>query len=86
MQDLNTRVRILEHELRLLREICWPVCQLYREQSQLSNITEKKKVLDGLPLDEAFALLKSKNKLAPNTELRKGRLNEEWELISKDDI
>ena len=83
---LNTRIDIVERDLRLLRDVCWPVCQLYREQSQLSNITDKKKVLNNLPNDEAFSLLKAKNKIAPNMELRKGRLNEEWELISREDI
>lgn len=55
------RLTQLEEEVRLLREVTWPVCQSLREKSQLDNKTDFMKYLQD---DEIVRLLKIKNNIS----------------------
>lgn len=60
------RLTDLEEEVRLLREVCWPVCQALSEYSQISNTSEKQNFLKQggtRDTDEMIMLLKRKAKL-----------------------
>jgi hypothetical protein len=57
---LLPRISQLEEELRLLREVTWPVCQSLRETSQLTDIENKRKFLMILDPEEIEFLLKEK--------------------------
>jgi hypothetical protein len=55
------RLTQLEEEVRLLREVTWPVCQALRERSQLDD---KTRFMRPLHDDEIIKLLKMKNELS----------------------
>lgn len=55
------RLSQLEEEVRLLREVTWPVCQALREKSQLDDKTQFMKFLDD---EEVVKLLKMKNDIS----------------------
>lgn len=55
------RLTHLEEEVRLLREVTWPVCQSLREKSQLDDKTE---FMRFLPEEEIINLLKLKHKIS----------------------
>ena len=55
------RLTNLEEEVRLLREITWPVCQALREKSQLDD---KSHFMRYLREDEVVRLLKLKNEIS----------------------
>lgn len=58
------RLTDVEEELRELREITWPVCQmLLDKKNQMNNIEEKKYFFSHLDPDECKKLLRLKNKL-----------------------
>jgi len=61
---LLPRISQLEEELRLLREVTWPVCQSLRETSQLTDIENKKRFLSTLNLEEAKFLIREKAKVS----------------------
>jgi len=61
---LLPRITQLEEEVRLLREVCWPICQSLRETSQLTDITNKKKFLEILNSVEVEHLLNEKAKIS----------------------
>lgn len=58
------RLTQLEEEVRVLREVTWPVCQSIREQTQISDIQKKKQVLLMLDPEEARKLLDTKTKIS----------------------
>ena len=58
------RLTQLEEEVRVLREVTWPVCQSLREQTQISDIQKKKEVLLMLDPEEAQKLLNIKSKIS----------------------
>ena len=51
------RISQLEEEVRMLRRVTWPVCQSLKEQSQISDISNKRKLLQMLDPDEVKFLL-----------------------------
>ena len=55
------RLTQLEEEVRLLREVTWPVCQALRERSQLDDKTQFMRLLHD---DEITRLLKLKNEIS----------------------
>jgi hypothetical protein len=55
------RLTQLEEEVRLLREVTWPVCQSLREKSQLDDKTQFMGLLSD---DEILKLLKMKNDIS----------------------
>jgi hypothetical protein len=55
------RLTQLEEEVRLLREVTWPVCQALRERSQLDDKTQFMRLLHD---DEIIKLLKMKNEIS----------------------
>lgn len=55
------RLTQLEEEVRLLREVTWPVCQALREKSQLVDKTQFMKYLDD---EEVIKLLKIKHSIS----------------------
>ena len=55
------RLTQLEEEVRLLREVTWPVCQALREKSQLAD---KAQFMGILSDDEILKLLKMKNDIS----------------------
>lgn len=55
------RLTQLEEEVRLLREVTWPVCQALRERSQLDD---KTRFMRPLHDDEIIKLLKMKNEIS----------------------
>ena len=55
------RMTQLEEEVRLLREVTWPVCQALREKSQLVDKTEFMRFLND---EEVVKLLKMKNEIS----------------------
>lgn len=55
------RLTQLEEEVRLLREVTWPVCQALRERSQLDDKTQFMRLLHD---DEIIKLLKLKNEIS----------------------
>ena len=55
------RLTQLEEEVRLLREVTWPVCQALREKSQLDD---KMQFMELLADDEILKLLKMKNDIS----------------------
>jgi len=57
------RITNLEEEVKLLREVTWPVCQSIRETSQLEELPQKKEFLRNLDIDEARCLLFNKSRL-----------------------
>jgi len=75
------RLTDLEEEVRLLREVCWPVCQAMSEYSQISNTSEKQKFFKHggtRDTDEMIMLLKRKAKLYHVLQKQSGGLlNEE---------
>ena len=54
---LLPRLTDLEEEVRLLREVCWPVCQALREKSQLDEIKDKRNFLKWLKDDDEIKKL-----------------------------
>jgi hypothetical protein len=52
------RLTQLEEEVRLLREVTWPVCQALKEKSQLDDKTQFMRFLD---TEEVIKLLKIKH-------------------------
>jgi len=58
-----SRLTNLEEEVRLLRKVCWPVCQAFSEDHQLADIQNKTEFLKFLDEDEAHQLLKKKAKM-----------------------
>lgn len=60
---LLPRITNLEEEVKLLREVTWPVCQSIRETSQLEELPQKKEFLRNLDIDEARCLLFNKSRL-----------------------
>jgi len=54
----------LELEVRELRKVTWPVCQSLREKSQLTDIQNKKRLLEILDQDEIKMLLQEKASMA----------------------
>ena len=61
---LIPRISQLEEELRLLREVTWPVCQSLRETSQLTDIENKKRFLSTLDSDEIEFLIQEKARVS----------------------
>ena len=61
---LIPRIDQLETELRLLREVTWPVCQSIAEISQLSDTQNKKRFLQVLDEKEIRKLLVLKDEIA----------------------
>jgi hypothetical protein len=57
------RLTQLEEEVRLLREVTWPVCQALREKSQLDD---KAQFMKFLPEEEVVKLLKLKHDVSKN--------------------
>ena len=55
------RLTQLEEEVRLLREVTWPVCQALREKSQLDDKMQFMRLLSD---DEIIKLLKMKNDIS----------------------
>lgn len=55
------RLTQLEEEVRLLREVTWPVCQALREKSQLDDKTRFMRFLDD---EEVVKLLKMKHSVS----------------------
>ncbi len=55
------RLTQLEEEVRLLREVTWPVCQALREKSQLADKNEFMRLLDD---EEVLKLLKIKQEIS----------------------
>ena len=61
---LIPRISQLEEELRLLREVTWPVCQSLRETSQLTDIENKKRFLSTLDSAEIEFLIQEKARVS----------------------
>lgn len=60
---LLPRIDQLEAEVKMLREITWPVCQaLYENGDPLSCIEQKRRYFSVLFKDEAIDLLEKKSK------------------------
>lgn len=58
---LIPRLDQLEHEVKLLREVTWPVCQaLLEDKNPLNMASEKRKFFKSLYKDEAIELLDKK--------------------------
>tara|TARA_Y100000385_G_C12707612_1_gene473205 strand:- start:155 stop:463 length:309 start_codon:yes stop_codon:yes gene_type:complete len=60
-EHILPRLTQLEEEVRLLREVTWPVCQALREKSQLSDKSEFMRLLDD---EEVVKLLKIKQEIS----------------------
>lgn len=61
-----TRLTDLEEEVRLLRMVCWPVCQAISENNQISDIENKSMFFrcgGARDYDEFLKLLKLKSKM-----------------------
>lgn len=58
-----SRLTNLEEEVRLLRKVCWPVCQAMSEPHQLADMQNKSEFLRFLEEDEVHHLLKKKAKM-----------------------
>jgi hypothetical protein len=74
------RLTDLEEEVRLLREVCWPVCQALTEPNQLANIQHKRTFLlkgGARHMDEVKMLLKKKSKMYHSLGKQGGLLSEE---------
>jgi hypothetical protein len=54
----------VEEEVRLLREVTWPVCQSLRENSQLSDLENKVRFLKDIDDDEVKQLLAEKARIS----------------------
>ena len=61
---LLPRITQLEEEVRLLREVTWPVCQSLTEQSQLSDSHNKRRFLCILDDQEVKKLLILKDEIS----------------------
>lgn len=60
---LIPRLDQLEYEVKLLREVTWPVCQaLLEDKNPLNMSAEKRKFFKSLYKDEAIELLEKKLK------------------------
>lgn len=60
-EHILPRLTQLEEEVRVLREVTWPVCQALREKSQLADKNEFMRLLDD---EEVVKLLKMKNDIS----------------------
>lgn len=58
------RLTQLEEEVRYLRHVTWPVCQMIRENSQIDNIDYKKQFLKLLDIEEARELIIEKSRIS----------------------
>lgn len=81
---LLPRLTDLEEEVRLLREVCWPVCQALREKNQLHDIQNKRNFLKYLDPDDVKKLLVMKADLTAQKPEFSTRtlLHEEFAAIS----
>ena len=55
------RITELEEEVRLLRKVCWPVCQRLTEKHALGDIESKREFLERLDDEEVWMLLRRKS-------------------------
>ena len=81
---LLPRITDLEEEVRLLRGVCWPVCQSITEVNQLDGIIAKRKFLfDGgaRNIDEIVELLKKKQTINIHIEKTPATYDEEYRRI-----
>ena len=63
------RIDQLENEVHLLRHVCWPVCQAFRENGQLSDIPNKSIFLSNLHENDVNKLLKDKGRMTHKLKL-----------------
>ena len=63
---LLPRLTDLEEEVRILREVCWPVCQALRERNQLDDMKTKKEFSRMLGIEEVKKLMVLKAGISRN--------------------
>ena len=88
-EHLLPRITQLEEEVRTLRAVTWPVCQLLREKWATDQIKEKWKFLSVLEIEEARQLVNQKQSMKPRMADKGIRLgpgqwggkSEEWDAL-----
>ena len=85
-EHILPRLTDLEEEVRLLRKVCWPVCQALTEPNQISNMKDRKTFLaqgGARDLEEVSMLLRKKSEIYHTLGKQGGLLQEESSHLAK---
>ena len=80
--NILPRLTQVEEEVRLLRNVTWPVCQSLVEENNLQYIEKKRTFLENgtRDMEEAYMLLEKKWQLAGKRPTFSGAVNKQEEL------
>lgn len=88
-EHLLPRITQLEEEVRTLRHVTWPVCQVMQEKWATDQIPEKWKFLNHLDAEETRYLIRQKQAVKPRLSEKGvklgagqwGGMREEWDSL-----
>lgn len=86
--NILPRLTQVEEEVRLLRELTWPVCQSLVEDNNLHDIEHKRFFLENgtRDMEEAYKLMEKKWKLSGKRPTFSGSVNKQEELRRINDV